>query len=58
MAKTFTVEVVPQVLNWLRTSAGWEIEEVAKKLGTSVEYVSLVWQESVVFRHWSFLLWF
>ena len=39
MAKTFTVEVVPQVLNWLRTSAGWEIEEVAKKLGTSVEIV-------------------
>ena len=39
MAKSFTVDVVPQVLSWLRTSAGWEIEEVAKKLGTSVEIV-------------------
>jgi Zn-dependent peptidase ImmA (M78 family) len=39
MAKTFNVEVVPQVLNWLRTSAGWEIDEVAKKLRTSVEVV-------------------
>ena len=37
MAKSFTVDVVPQVLSWLRTSAGLEIEEVAKKLGTSVE---------------------
>ena len=39
MAKTFTVEVVPQVLNWLRTSAGREIDEVAKRLRTSVEVV-------------------
>ena len=37
MTKSFNVDVVPQVLSWLRTSAGWEIEEVAKKLGTSVE---------------------
>ena len=40
MAKSFTVDVVPQVLICLRTSAGWEIEEVAKKLGTSVEIVN------------------
>ena len=39
MAKSFTVDVVPQVLSWLRRSAGWEIEEVAKKLRTSVEVV-------------------
>ena len=39
MTKTFTVDVVPQVLSWLRTSAGWEIEEVAKRLRTSVEVV-------------------
>ena len=39
MAKTFTVEVVPQVLSWLRTSAGWEVEEVAKRLRTSTEVV-------------------
>jgi len=39
MTETFTVEVVPQVLVWLRTSAGWEIDEVAKKLRTSIEVV-------------------
>ena len=39
MTKTFTVDVVPQVLTWLRTSAGWEIEDVAKRLRTSVEVV-------------------
>lgn len=39
MTKTFIVEVVPQVLIWLRTSVGWEIDEVAKKLHTSIEAV-------------------
>ena len=39
MVKSFNVDVVPEVLSWLRTSAGWEIEEVAKRLGTSVEVV-------------------
>jgi Zn-dependent peptidase ImmA (M78 family) len=39
MTKTFTVEVAPQVLIWLRTSAGWKIDEVARKLHTSVEVV-------------------
>ena len=39
MAKSFNVDVVPEVLSWLRTSAGWEIEEVAKRLGMSVEVV-------------------
>lgn len=39
MAKTFTIEVVPQVLCWLRTSAGWEVEEVAKRLRTSTEVI-------------------
>ena len=39
MVKSFNVDVVPQVLSWLRTSAGWEIEEVAKKLGTTAEVV-------------------
>ena len=40
MSKTFTVEVVPQVLIWLRTSAGWKVEEVAKRLRTSTEVVT------------------
>lgn len=39
MAKSFTVDVVPEVLSWMRTSAGWEIGEVAKRLGTTVEIV-------------------
>jgi len=39
VSKTFTVDVVPQVLSWLRTSAGWEIDEVAKRLETTVEVV-------------------
>ena len=39
MAKSFTVDVVPEVLRWLRTSARWEIEDVSKKLGTSSEIV-------------------
>ena len=39
MAKSFNVDVIPQVLSWLRTSAGWEIEEVAKRLGTTAEVV-------------------
>ena len=39
MTKSFTVDVIPQVLSWLRTSAGWEIEEVAKRLETTVEVV-------------------
>ena len=39
MVKSFAVDVVPQVLSWLRTSSGWEIEEVAKRLRTSVEVV-------------------
>lgn len=39
MAKSFNVGVVPEVLSWLRTSAGWEIEEAAKRLGTSAEVV-------------------
>ena len=39
MAKAFTVEVVPEVLSWLRTSSGWEIEEVARRLGRTVEVV-------------------
>jgi Zn-dependent peptidase ImmA (M78 family)/DNA-binding XRE family transcriptional regulator len=39
MAKSLSVDVVPEVLKWLRTSAGWEIEDVSKKLGTSPEAV-------------------
>ncbi len=39
MAKSFTVDVVPEVLKWLRIGAGWEIEDVSKILKTSPEVV-------------------
>ncbi len=39
MTNSFTVYVVPEVLIWLRTSAGWEIGDVAKLLGTSEDVV-------------------
>ena len=39
MAKSFTVDVIPQVLIWLRESAGWKIEEVSKRLGTTSEII-------------------
>lgn len=42
MDKSFNVNIVPEVLIWLRTRAGWEIEEVAKRLGTSVEVVKKI----------------
>lgn len=32
MAKSLTVKVEPNVLRWLRQSAGWEIAEVSRKL--------------------------
>jgi len=39
MPKSLTVEVEPNVLRWLRERAGWEIEEVSKKLKTTPEAV-------------------
>lgn len=35
MARSFEVEINPEVLKWARQNAGWTIEEVAKKLKTS-----------------------
>ena len=32
MARSLTTEIVPDVLKWLRTSAGWEIEDVGRRL--------------------------
>ncbi|OIO25706.1 hypothetical protein COT57_01565 [Candidatus Micrarchaeota archaeon CG09_land_8_20_14_0_10_55_25] len=37
--KSFKVEVDPSVFKWLRESAGWSIEEVSKKIKTSVSTV-------------------
>jgi Zn-dependent peptidase ImmA (M78 family) len=39
MPKSISIEVVPEVLRWLRMSAGWEIEDVSKGLGTSSEVI-------------------
>lgn len=38
--KSIIVEVNPEVLKWLRESSGWKIEEVSKRLNTSVEIVT------------------
>jgi len=39
MPRSIRTEVKPEVFKWLRTSAGWTIEEVSKKLKTSVETI-------------------
>ncbi|MBA3044860.1 MAG: XRE family transcriptional regulator [Candidatus Thermoplasmatota archaeon] len=42
MSRTLKVEVDPKVFKWLRESAGWTKEEVAKRLGTSIEVVEAI----------------
>ncbi len=37
--KSIKVAVNPSVFNWLRESAGWTVEDVSKRLKTSVEIV-------------------
>ena len=37
MPGSIKIEVKPEVFKWLRTSAGWTIEDVSKRLKTSVE---------------------
>ena len=39
MSKSMFVEVNQEVLKWLRESAGWKIEEVSKRLGTTSEVI-------------------
>ena len=39
MAESIRVSVRPEVFEWLRESAGWSVEEVSKRLGTSVKVV-------------------
>ncbi len=39
MGKSVYVEVNPEVFKWLRESSGWTIEEVAKRLRTSVKVI-------------------
>ena len=40
MPKSITVKIEPEVMKWLRESSGWKIEEVAKRLNTTVETVA------------------
>ncbi len=40
MPKSITVKVEPNVLNWLRESSGWKIDEISKRLKTSAEVVA------------------
>ena len=37
MARTFEIEINPEIIKWARESAGWSIDEIAKKLKTSKE---------------------
>ncbi|EQD28288.1 Helix-turn-helix type 3 domain protein, partial [mine drainage metagenome] len=39
MPKSISIEVVPEVLKWLRESSGWKIDEVSKRLGTTSEAI-------------------
>jgi transcriptional regulator with XRE-family HTH domain len=38
--KSITVEVNPEVLEWLRESSGWNIDEVGKRLETTPETIT------------------
>ena len=42
MAHSLKVEIEPPVFQWLRTSAGWSVEDVAGRLRTSVEVVEAI----------------
>lgn len=40
MAESFRVRVEPGVMSWLRELAGWDVEDVARRIGTSARAVS------------------
>ncbi len=42
MSRSITSEVYPTIFKWLRESSGWSIEDVAKRLKTSVEVVEAI----------------
>ncbi len=42
MAETIRVSIRPEVFRWLRTSAGWSVEDVSRRLRTSVEVVEAI----------------
>lgn len=42
MARSMKVEVNPKIFKWLRKSSGWSIEDVSKRLNTSVEVVKAI----------------
>lgn len=42
MAKSMKVEVNPLVFKWLRVSSGWSVEEVSKRLKTSVDRIESI----------------
>jgi len=39
MVQTVTIDINPEVFKWLRESSGWTIEEVARRLNTSVSVI-------------------
>jgi Zn-dependent peptidase ImmA (M78 family) len=42
MPRSLKVEVDPKVFKWLRESSGWSIDDVAKRLKTSIEVVKAI----------------
>lgn len=42
MPRTMRVEVSPAVFRWLRTSSGWSVEDVARRLRTSVDIIEAI----------------
>ncbi len=42
MAESVRVSVKPEVFRWLRESSGWSVEELSKRLDTSVEIIEQI----------------
>ena len=51
MPRSLKVEVNPKIFKWLRTSSGWSVEDVSKRLKTSVDVVDAIergeWQPTL-----------
>ena len=51
MPRSLKVDVNPNIFKWLRTSSGWSVEDVSKRLKTSVDVVEAIergeWQPTL-----------
>jgi len=52
MPRILKVDINPTVFKWLRTSSGWSLEEVSKRLNTSVDVIKSIeqgtWQPTLL----------